>query len=144
MKRASTNVLISLLLGFLSLGNSIQSIQELTKTFANEADKSAFIDNWLALIVIVFFMAGWFASHWTESLLRKNQTRYVKLLFIAFFLIGYIATPIYLRFFIHNEILNYFGFTSFYLIASGFLLRYSAFDHELFLLSEKMFSLRKK
>ncbi len=115
--------------GFMFISGAISALQNIAKSVANDIDNVIFVANWMSWIAALFLALGWFATHWLEIALSKNQIRIAKLLFASIPLGGILIT-VYFQFFTQNEVLHRFGITSMFLISSGYFLRYSMFQNE--------------
>lgn len=123
--------------GLILLSGAIGSLQNMSRTFANNVDSTVFIDNWVPWIAVLCFAAGWFAAHRVETILSKNEVGSAKLLF-ATVLVGAFLLSICLRFLSKHDVLQHFGVAPLFLMYSGYVLRYSTFSYDRILQMQRL------
>jgi cation transport ATPase len=124
--------------GFITLGSSIASLQNMAKFFADDIDQAIFVANWIPWLAVLCFGLGWFLTDRAEVALIKNQHGIAKSL-LAVALVGSPLIFVYLLSFSSHEVLHRFASPAVFMVLSGYLFRYSAFKQDSVLELQKLF-----
>jgi uncharacterized membrane protein len=142
--RGNANIAWTILLGLIGLSGGISSLQNMASSFADDANYSSLIANWIPWIAALVFVTGWLMTHWIEIAVLQRRNNMVRVLIIAL-LLSMIGISLVLINLVVHPVFHRLGSVFTPMVLSGYAFRLSTFRKEsLSLLPSTFFGEKKK